>query len=290
MEKSHLDIDQVHPRILVVDDDVDMCCMMANYLKKIGYTVSMACSAADAYGMIEKEPYETIISDIKMPGEDGISLLVRVRKAYPDTPVILMADSNDAPLAIAAIKHGAFDSVQKPLDFIHLEKLVERAIHYSRLQRQEKNYPAELEQTVTERTLELQSVAEQLRVELAGQKNAEEQLEQAWKAAEAVNEQLRSELAERLQLESSLQQTATEQTLELQAVVDQLRAELAERKSTEEQLEQARMAAEAANEELQTELTAERKAAEEQLEQACLASEATKEQLRSEERRVGKEC
>ena len=57
MEKALQGIDQTHPRILLVDDEIDICCMMANYLKRIGYSVAMASNAADAYGMVEDEQY-----------------------------------------------------------------------------------------------------------------------------------------------------------------------------------------------------------------------------------------
>ncbi|MFZ4857380.1 MAG: response regulator [Desulfuromonadaceae bacterium] len=310
MEKAHQGIDQLHPHVLVVDDELDMCCMVANYLKRIGCKVDMACNAADAYSMVEDGQYQAILSDIKMPGEDGISLLVRIRKICPDTPVILMSDQNDTQLAVAAIKHGAFDSVQKPLDFILLEKIVERAVNHDRLLRLEKNYLTELEQKVTEQTLESEAGAAQLRVKLAERQAAEEKLEQARSAveaaneklqkelaeqkavgeqlgqariaAEAANEQLRAEYAERQQEESRLQQAAAERTSELQTVIEQLLAELAERTDAEEKLKQARAAAEVANEQLQADLTTELKKYEEQLEQAGIAAEAVNEQLRSE--------
>ncbi|HIJ86610.1 MAG TPA: PAS domain S-box protein [Desulfuromonadales bacterium] len=290
MEKAHQGIDQLHPHVLVIDDELDICCMVANYLKRIGCKVDMACNAADAYSMVEDGQYQAIVSDIKMPGEDGISLLVRIRKIRPDIPVILMADQSDVQLAHAAIKHGAFDSVLKPLDFILLEKIVERAVNHDRLLRLEKNYRAELEQTVIGKTLESEAAAAQLRVEVAGHLAAEEkleqgraaveavntklqaelaelkaagsQLEQARCAAEAANEQLLAENAERQQVENRLQQAAAERTAELQTVIEQLLAELAERKEFEEKLKQARTAAEDANELLQAGLAAERSQAE----------------------------
>ena len=164
MEQVHQGIDPLHPHLLVVDDELDTCCMVANYLKRIGYKVDMACNAADAYSMVEDGDYQAVLSDIKMPGEDGISLLVRIRKIRPDTPVILMADQSDTHLTVAAIKHGAFDSALKPLDFVYLEKIVERAINFDRLQRLEKNYLAELTQKVTEETVESEAAAARLRI------------------------------------------------------------------------------------------------------------------------------
>ena len=161
MEKTRQDIEQAHPHILIVDDQVDVCCMMANFLKKSGFKVSLACTVAEAYDMMEQEPFTTIISNVKMPGEDGISLLVRVRKTCPDTPVILMAGAADLQMAIAAINHGAFDFIQKPFDYTHMTKVVERAVNYTRLRHLESNFLVEVEQSVSQRTRGLKSANDQ---------------------------------------------------------------------------------------------------------------------------------
>ncbi len=262
MEKSNQA--PLNPQILVVDDELDMCCMMANYLKRVGYKVDMACNAEDAYSMFEDVQYQAVVSDIKMPGEDGISLLTRIHANWPDAPVILMADLNDVQLMHAAIKHGAFDSIQKPPDFVHLEKIVERAVKFSKLQLVEKNYHAAVEEAVVERALESERAAARLRAELAER--------------DAAEERMRAENAERQKQESSQQKQAAERAAELQSAVEKLSAEIAERKATEEKLEQERKAAEeklkqekaaaeAANEKLKAELDAERRKAEAGVEQ-----------------------
>ena len=78
-------------RILVVDDEADLCQMFESYFEIIGFETSSAGNAADAYALMEQGQYDVIITDISMPGEDGISLLGRVRHSMPDIPVILMA-------------------------------------------------------------------------------------------------------------------------------------------------------------------------------------------------------
>ena len=155
MKKSDADMDPVKPHLLIVDDEAAVCRVIANYFQKNGFKTSTAGNAADAYSMLELEPYEAIISDVKMPGEDGISLLGRVSQSWPDIPVILMTGHAQLEMAIDAIKNGAFDFVQKPFDLGYMAKIVERAVNYTRLQRLEKNYHAELEQKVARRTAEL---------------------------------------------------------------------------------------------------------------------------------------
>ncbi|HIJ87299.1 MAG TPA: response regulator [Desulfuromonadales bacterium] len=155
MAKSYQEMDQVQPHILVVDDEAVVCRMVADYFQLAGFKTSTASNAADAYSMLEQEPYDVLITDVKMPGEDGISLLGRVRKAWPDFPVILMTGYAQLEMAVDAIKHGVFDFVQKPFELEYMGKIVERVVDYAKLQRRDKNYRAELELTVASRTAEL---------------------------------------------------------------------------------------------------------------------------------------
>jgi two-component system chemotaxis sensor kinase CheA len=109
----------------------------------------------EASALLATERIDAVISDVMMPGEDGIAFLGRVHEAWPDLPVILMTGNAQMQMAIDAIKNGAFDFVCKPFDFGHMRKIVERAVNYSKLQRMEKNYRTELEETVARRTAEL---------------------------------------------------------------------------------------------------------------------------------------
>jgi signal transduction histidine kinase len=78
-----------------------------------------------------------------------------VHESWPELPVILMTGHAQLQMTVSAIKNGAFDFVCKPFDFDYLGKIVARAVNYSKLQRLEKNYRAELEETVVRRTSEL---------------------------------------------------------------------------------------------------------------------------------------
>ena len=150
------------PRILVVDDEEELCQMVEICLKQSGFRISTAGNAADAYNLLEREQYDVIVTDVMMPGEDGISFLGRVHQAWPDVPVILMTAYAKLQMAVDAIKNGAFDFINKPFDFGHMCKIVERAVNYSKLQSMEKNYRSELEETVTCRTAELKNAMVEL--------------------------------------------------------------------------------------------------------------------------------
>jgi len=153
-------MDPVLAHILIVDDEAAICQQLANYFHVIGFKTSSAGNAADAYSMLEQEQYDAIMTDVVMPDEGGISLLGRVRQTWPEIPVILMTGRAQLEMAVEAIKNGAFDFVQKPFDFDYMVKVVERAVNYAKLKRLEKNYNAELEETVLRRTAELNASEE----------------------------------------------------------------------------------------------------------------------------------
>lgn len=149
------------PRVLIVDDEPDVRHMLSLCLEKINLRVTCAESAAEACKLLVRDQYDAIISDVMMPGEDGIAFLQHVHESWPDLPVILMTGHAQLQMAVNAIKNGAFDFVHKPFDFEHMRKVVMRAINYRTMQKIERNYRAELEETVMRRTAELRaSIAE----------------------------------------------------------------------------------------------------------------------------------
>ena len=160
---EHLrDKDQPIPRVLIVDDEVDVRQLLAICLNRSGFQVDCAESAEEAHKKMRHDQYDAVVTDIMMPGEDGITFLSRVHQALPEMPVILMTGFAQLEMAVNAIKNGAFDFVHKPFDIDHLRKIVERAVNYSKLQRMEKNYRAELEETVASRTAELKEAMAEL--------------------------------------------------------------------------------------------------------------------------------
>jgi signal transduction histidine kinase len=153
--------EQPWPHILIVDDEPDILRMVTLCLQKCNFRISCAENVTEACKLLVVEQIDAIISDVMMPGEDGIAFLGRIHESWPDLPVILMTGHAQLQMAVNAIKNGAFDFVHKPFDLEHLRKIVVRAVNYRALQRMEKNYRAELEETVARRTAELRlSMAE----------------------------------------------------------------------------------------------------------------------------------
>jgi DNA-binding NtrC family response regulator len=105
----------------------------------LGFTDPMAALAA-----IESRDFDLLVTDLKMPGADGIEVLRRARKASPELPVILITAHATVPTAVAALREGAFDYVQKPFDNEELRALVKRALEVTRLARENRYLRAEL--------------------------------------------------------------------------------------------------------------------------------------------------
>jgi two-component system phosphate regulon sensor histidine kinase PhoR len=125
-------------RILLVDDDRALLDALprALGLRMNGIGIDTCETAADALQRIRKTDYDAIVSDIKMPGMDGLELLEEIRAVRPTTPTLLITGHGEHDLAVRALRGGAYDFVQKPIDRDYFMASLERAIQMRRLDRQ----------------------------------------------------------------------------------------------------------------------------------------------------------
>jgi len=118
--------------VLVVDDEVEMRIAMSAALKRCGYPVELSHNAIDALNKFRKNKYSLVITDMTMPKRSGLELLKDIKAIDPDIPVILITAYGTIDTAISAMKHGAFDYVQKPFDFDTFIFLIERALSFKK--------------------------------------------------------------------------------------------------------------------------------------------------------------
>ena len=114
--------------IIIVDDEKRMCDSLSALLTNEGYRVTPYQSSSDAAEAIQNEKVDLVITDIKMPGLDGLELLKRVKDVDEDIPVILMTGYASLDSAVEAVAHGAYDYLMKPVEFTHLNLAVKRAL------------------------------------------------------------------------------------------------------------------------------------------------------------------
>lgn len=113
--------------VLVVDDEPQVLRVVTRVLDGLGFRVTAVDTAASAASLLEKDAFDAVLTDVVMPGMNGIELLRTIRERDLDVPVILMTGGPDVQSAAQAIGHGAFGYIAKPFDPSDLRKLVQRA-------------------------------------------------------------------------------------------------------------------------------------------------------------------
>lgn len=132
-------------RILVVDDEPNILALFERVLGKEGYEVVCASSGEQAVGLIETEWFDLVISDLKMPGIDGLELLKKTQALIPGIPFILLTAYGTVESAVAAIKEGAHDYLTKPGNNEDLRRVVGKALEMHRLTREVERLRSQLE-------------------------------------------------------------------------------------------------------------------------------------------------
>lgn len=119
--------------ILIVEDKDSMAQMLRETLEAEGYSVALAGDGLDGIRQIRDSRFDLILTDLKLPGKDGIEVLKAARAENQLTPVIMMTAFGTVDTAVAAMKEGAFDFITKPFDTDHLLLLIKRALENQRL-------------------------------------------------------------------------------------------------------------------------------------------------------------
>lgn len=120
-------------RILVVDDDNAHRGMLKTMLRSWSFNVDEASDGDEAVNMVQKNPYDVVLTDVRMARMDGINTLKEILAYNPALPVILMTAYSSVETAVDALRLGAYDYLVKPLDFDLLKETLQQAIDRSRL-------------------------------------------------------------------------------------------------------------------------------------------------------------
>ncbi len=150
--------------VLIVDDDLALLQALPEALRirMAGLTVDTADSAAAALDQITARDYDAIVTDIKIPGMDGLELLAEIRTHRPDTPTLMITGYGEHDLVVQALRAGAYDFIRKPIDRDYFVASLRRAMDKRELSRRVKGqqlavegHLSELEAIVEERAREL---------------------------------------------------------------------------------------------------------------------------------------
>ena len=119
-------------KVLIIDDEAAIRRSMSGILENEGYTVTDAASAVEALPLLENDSFDAIFCDIKMPQMDGIEFLVKA-KTITDAPIIIISGHGTIDVAVEAIKKGAYDFIEKPMNLNRMLITLRNALDKSRL-------------------------------------------------------------------------------------------------------------------------------------------------------------
>ena len=129
--------DMSEARVLVVDDEKSMRDLLAITLQKAGYDVTLAEGGAAAIEAIRRDPFDAIITDLRMPKVDGLQVLRAAKEQSPDTAVIMVTAMASTETAVEAMKLGAYDYITKPFKLDEVNLIIKNALERKHLPRRE---------------------------------------------------------------------------------------------------------------------------------------------------------
>jgi putative two-component system response regulator len=144
--------------VLFVDDDQSLLEMLLMQFSNGDYKIVTADNGVDALDCLNRTAVDIVLTDIRMPGMDGLALAGKIHENYPDMPVLIMTAYSEVEIAVSAIKRGAFDFIMKPLNLDYLAHSLNKAKTYCEMKALEKNYKLSLEAEVAKKTAELQDL------------------------------------------------------------------------------------------------------------------------------------
>ncbi len=145
--------------ILIVDDDPEVRDSLVEALAERSFTAEAVDGARSALERIRTRHFPLVVTDLNMPGgPSGLELLSAIKGLDPNAVCVVLTGYATLEGAIKSLQHGAYDFIQKPFTLNQIELVVSRALEHSRLQRQLREYQAELERKVMGRTQDLKSL------------------------------------------------------------------------------------------------------------------------------------
>ena len=148
-------------RVLIVDDDLALRTILSVMLTQSAFVCRTAASGEEALRLLENQPTDVVISDLRMPGISGMDLLVEVRERYPHLAFLMVTGEDETRVGVRAMQLGADDYLLKPFDGDVVLGSLYRALQKKKLEREVQEYRLHLEEMVSERTQQLRTALQQ---------------------------------------------------------------------------------------------------------------------------------
>ena len=154
--------DAINPRILIVDDEAPIRALLGEHLQQVGYQIMLAPNGSAALEMLNAGEFDLVLTDVRMPGMNGLELLAEVVRTRPAVGVLMLTACEDLTLAVNAMRIGALDYILKPFRLSEITVSVQEALARRRNQLEQTERMRLLEETVNERTVELRRMLDRL--------------------------------------------------------------------------------------------------------------------------------
>jgi DNA-binding NtrC family response regulator len=128
---------RVKPHILVVDDEPNLRKVLRSLLEQSGYGTTTAASGSEALELVRSQDPDLVLTDVRMPGMDGLELLRELQAGFPEIPVVILTAYATVDLAVEAMKRGAHDFIAKPFDKAKVKTVIQKALAQAERQRRE---------------------------------------------------------------------------------------------------------------------------------------------------------
>ena len=135
---------RVEMTILLIDDEPDILRTVGNYLRDRGYRIYPVEGGGEGLDVLRREAVDIVITDLKMPGMDGLEVLREVKRTSPEVEVIIVTAYGDVEAAVQAMREGAFDFFTKPVKMRELTAALERTVRFHALRQEKDRYRGRL--------------------------------------------------------------------------------------------------------------------------------------------------
>ena len=149
-------------KILIVDDEPPIRALLGEHLQQVGHQVMLAANGATALDILSRGGFDLVLTDVRMPGMNGLELLAEIIRTCPGVGVLMLTACEDLTLAVNAMRIGALDYILKPFRLAEITNSVREALDRRRNQIEQTQRMQLLEETVNERTVELRRMLDRL--------------------------------------------------------------------------------------------------------------------------------
>jgi response regulator RpfG family c-di-GMP phosphodiesterase len=148
-------------RVLIVDDDPALRKILSVMLTHADFLCRTAACGEEALSLLARQPFDVVISDLRMPSISGMDLLIEVRERYPHLAFLMVTAEDETRVGVRAMQLGADDYLLKPFDADVVLGSLHRALQKKKLEREVQEYRLHLDEMVSERTLQLRTALQQ---------------------------------------------------------------------------------------------------------------------------------